>query len=162
MSLSVTFSIQVRRGEYVSENELTANIDQYREQLHAVDSWIGEIVIVTDDGTEVHIEDDLDVLVQHLCFRCVRELRAGQHTLVQYWSYYGYVRLDPEANTVVISGDFIPKVRVMATDLLPALYSCGRRYLVFARNIYGHSEAVQQAYAAAEAEAEQARQALQG
>jgi hypothetical protein len=76
----------------------------------------------------VHVEDELEATFQNLCFRAVADLKAGKNRIINYLGYYGELRLNHEGTMVIISGDFVPEVRVLTEKLLLSLYEW-KKYL---------------------------------
>jgi hypothetical protein len=84
---------------------------------------------VSHSGAEFDVEDELWALIMSVCFRSIPELIAYRSVTIRYYSYNGYLRLDPEGGVIRISGDNIATVVLSEQELLPALFACGKRFL---------------------------------
>jgi hypothetical protein len=81
-------------------------------------------------GSEIEISDELDPLVQRLCFNAVTELvRDGAVFEYRYFSQAETAQLRADGDTVVLSGSALPETTFSRRDLLRGLYSCGARWL---------------------------------
>lgn len=135
MAVSVQFCINIDGNVCLEEDKLSSDSNQ--SDLIKNENFVGAIIIRTQDGIECRIKDELEATVQNLCFLSIQKLKMGQNVVIKYFSYYGYLRLDPEGDTVVISGDFVPKIRVPSEELTLNLYNCGVRFVEFFQGLRG-------------------------
>ncbi len=54
---------------------------------------------------------------------------------ISFFTYYRNLRSYPEDEFIIISGDYVKKVKVSYTELLPALYRCEQRYVHLLRKL---------------------------
>jgi hypothetical protein len=81
-------------------------------------------------GSEIEISDELDPLVQRLCFNAVTELvREGAVFDYRYFSQAENAQLRADGDNVVLSGSDLPETTLSRRDLLRGLYGCGARWL---------------------------------
>lgn len=135
MTTTVTFCIQLGNEECLSEYDITADFESFREKLCEIEVLEGAIIINSSGNPEIRVEDELEAAIQNICFLSIPKLKAGEHVVVRYFSIYGYFRLDPEGDNVLISGDYVPSIRVLRNDLLLALYACGQRFVALLRQL---------------------------
>ena len=89
------------------------------------------VVRVTKGDIEIAIEDSLDAIIANLCLGSIPDLIGERHVVMRYFLSYGYLRLDPEGDNQLVSGDFVPTVRLPRSELIPALFELGERYVEF-------------------------------
>ncbi len=135
MVITIEFCVSIGNDTCVEEDRIIAEPEHYYPQLAAVEerdgALDGAIVIRALGEPEVKVEDEIVAIVHNLCIRAIPDLVAGRHVVVPYFQYYGYLRLDPEDQDVLISGDFVPKVRINLRETTLGLYECGQRFLAF-------------------------------
>jgi len=135
VSVTVAFCVSIASDACVDEDQITADFEHYRPKILADEerdgALDGAVLIRVPGEPEVKVEDELEAIVENLCIRAIPDLVAGRHVVVRYFQYYGYLRLDPEDQNVLISGDFVPKVRISLRETTLGLYECGRRFLTF-------------------------------
>lgn len=100
----------------------------------------GEIVLERGD-VAIRIRDSLDAMVSLFCLGAIADLVDRKHIVIRYFESYGYLRLDPEASDQLISGDFVPTVRLPRAELIPALAAAGERYVRFFEYLRGDDPA---------------------
>ncbi|MCF2150973.1 hypothetical protein IQ276_032020 [Desmonostoc muscorum LEGE 12446] len=166
MKTKVEFCAYIREeNEFpcIDENTLKIDFEKYREKLINNLDADGLIVIssLEEPDTRIQIQDELWAIVQNLCFIAILDLVAQKSAVVRIYNNYGYVRLDPEANQVRISGDGIPDVRIDRSDLIIALYDCGKRFIEFFRMLRGNDLEYQDVIQGLEEHAETAKQCIQ-
>jgi hypothetical protein len=158
--MDVTFCINLGGDACLSEAEIASEFHNLRATLLQTEVLEGGIIIRSSDATEVQIEDELEAAIQNVCFVSIPKLVAGEHVVVRYFSYYGYLRFDPEGDNVLISGDFVPTVRVLRAELIPALFHCGRRFVELYRRFAATDSSHEANIRHLEAQAEIAQRAL--
>jgi len=126
---------QSDKEECAPEPHSQAEIERIRQALPQNEERSGELVITGPDNVEVRIKDSLDALAMQLCFESLADLIAEKHVVVRHYLMYGYIRLDPEGDLTLLSGDYIPKVRVDRAQLIAALFAAGERYIAFIKNL---------------------------
>lgn len=124
----------------IAEPQSASEIEQVQQALIRNHQRSGELII-SADGEKVHIKDSLDALVMQLCFESLSDLIAKKHVVVGHYLVYGYIRLDPEGDLTLISGDFIEKVRVPRDPLLAALFAAGERYIEVIKKLHQSTDA---------------------
>ncbi len=134
--VSVSFCLTVADEACVGEENLVSDPETYADSLP--DAWDleGAVIIECGEQPEVRIEDELLPTVQNVCFGCIPDLLAQEHVVVRYFGHYGYLRFDPEGAEELVSGDFVPKIRVPRVPFAQGLYACGGRFLDFLRQVY--------------------------
>jgi hypothetical protein len=161
MALEVTFCVDVRNDGCVEEKELEARLDDLRPRILADDYIEGAVTIRPNpDSAEVRVEDMMEALVLNLCFGAIGGILAREHVVVSYFNMYGYLRMDPEADLELISGDYVPTVRVPYYDLAEALYGCGVRFVDFYRRLTGGDPYYEENLKAMEEKAQEAARIL--
>jgi hypothetical protein len=120
--------------EAVPELALTASPALLGELFVQNSDHSGELVITSPGNPEVRIRDSLDALVMQLCFEALEDLIAEKHVVVRHYLMYGYIRMDPEGDLTLLSGDYLPSVRVERAALIAALFQAGERYLALIRS----------------------------
>ncbi|MBG1271105.1 hypothetical protein [Nostoc sp. WHI] len=138
MTVKVTFCAQIREGNdflCIAEDDLEAKFEDYREKLFSNTGNDGFIIISSPEQPDVQIQDELWAIIQNLCFIAIPDLIAHKSVVIRIYNNYGYVRLDPEADLVRISGDGLPDVRVTRAELITSLYACGKRFIQFLRKL---------------------------
>ncbi|MFP5272945.1 hypothetical protein [Coleofasciculus sp. G1-WW12-02] len=165
MTVEVTFCVNINRDLCVSEEEINANFDTFRLELLEDGNYYGEVlngaVVISSPGQpDIRVEDELEATVHNLCFQFIPDLVAEKHIVVTYFRYYGYLRLDPEGDYVLLSGDSVPMVRILRDELAPALYNCGLRFIKFWRRLRD-DPAYEEIFQDFEGLAEVARQSLE-
>jgi hypothetical protein len=136
-TIDVTFCLDLGGDDCVNERELGAHFETYRERLVGDDRFSGAIVLAPGNGPAVKYEDELGPAVQDLCFRSIPALLAGKTVNLTTFSYPGNVRLAPEGDAVVISGDVVRTAILPLRPLAHGLYDCGVRFIAFARRLKG-------------------------
>lgn len=121
--------------ECISELALADNPGLLAELFARNTDHSGELAITSPGNPEVRIRDSLDALVMQLCFESLNNLIEEHHVVVRHYLMYGYIRLDPEGDLSLLSGDYVPKVRVNRAALIPALFQAGERYLELIRGL---------------------------
>lgn len=138
-AVKVTFLVFVGSELEFSEEEINASIDVHRSRLRDRNRYDGAIIVNSPGNPIVQAEDELPAIVQNFCFGAIPKLIAGENVVISYYDHYGYLRLDPEASYILISGDDIPTIRVSCSKLLPVLYQCGKRFIDFLIKLKGES-----------------------
>lgn len=114
--------------EELDEDELAARLAEDPELLPALvelEPLEGAIVI---EGAAV--VDDLASAVQRLCFEAVVALIAPGATYgYRYFTANQEAQLTATESSITLRGDDCPTREIPRQDLLPALFSCGHRYL---------------------------------
>lgn len=126
-----------------SEDEIIPNIERYYSDLLRERAFDGGIIsISSSDGSDntIKIEDDLGALVQELCFKWVAKLAANEPVEIGFFTYAGKLSLSLENELVAISNNGTPKVKFLRTNLLPALYQCGERFVDVLRQVNDYYE----------------------
>jgi hypothetical protein len=123
------------KEECAPEPSSDAELERIRQALLQNEERSGELVITGPENVEVRIKDALDALVMQLCFESLPDLIAEKHVVVRHYLMYGYIRLDPEGDLTLISGDYLPKVRVNRAQLITALFQSGERYIQFIKSL---------------------------
>lgn len=90
-------------------------------------------VIISQGDVVVRVDDSLTATVANLCLGAIDDLIAKRHVVVPYFITYGYLRLDPEGDLQLVSGDYVPTVRFPRSKLIPALVDVAEQYLAFLR-----------------------------
>lgn len=163
MTVKVTFCAHIREDDRfpcIVDDDLETNFEKYREKLLGNPYRDGFIIISSPSQPDVRIQDELWAIVQNLCFQAIPDLIANKSVVIRIYSNYGYVRLDPEASLVRISGDNLPDIRVEKAGLITSLCDCGERFLAFVRKLGVDDPEYQDIIAGLEAYAEIARQSL--
>jgi len=142
-SLSVTFCYNDYRDEDVDEAPCVpepldeADFAAFDEIVAANEDDVGKLVLRRAE-VAFEIEDSLDATVANFCLGAIPDLVGRKHVVVRHFLSYGYLRLDPEASEMLISGDFVPKVRLPRAELIPALFGVGDRYVRFLERVRGN------------------------
>ncbi len=135
MAVMVEFCVNLGNDTCVGEDRINADLGHYYLELAAVEERDGAIdgaVLIRVPGEpEVKVEDEFEAIVENLCSRAIPDLVAGRRVVVRYFQYCGYLRLDPEDQNMLISGDFVPKVRTNLRETALGFYECGQRFLEF-------------------------------
>lgn len=160
MTVEVSFCMNIGENVCLSEKDMDTSFDDYRSELLANDNHYGEVVISSPGQPDIRIDDEVWATIQNLCFLAIPNLRAGKPVVVLYFRYDSELRLDPEGQEVLISGEFIPMGKVKLQELIPALYSCGKRFINFLRRLGGDNPNYTILIKHLEEQAEIARQAL--
>lgn len=161
MSIEVTFCLNIGEDVCIDEDEINARFDAYLPSLLTDEDYIGNIIINSPGQPVIRIEDELWAIVQNLCFLSIPNLLLGKSVDILYYSYNGHLRLEPDGNEVVISGDYIPVVKVARQELVNALYSCGHRFVEFFRRLKGSNPNFSATIEHLEKQEEIAKQALE-
>ncbi|WP_138502614.1 hypothetical protein [Nostoc sp. PA-18-2419] len=166
MKTKVEFCAYIREGNEfpcIDENTLKVDFKKYRDKLINYLDADGLIVISSLDepNTRVQIQDELWAIVQNLCFITIPDLVAEKSAVVRIYNNYGFVRLDPEGNIVRISGDGIPDIRIDRSELIVALYDCGKRFIEFFRMLRGNDLEYQDVIQGLDEHAKTAKQSIE-
>ncbi|MDF5707282.1 MAG: hypothetical protein PUP90_06270 [Nostoc sp. S4] len=166
MKTKVEFCAYIREGNEfpcIDENTLKVDFEKYRDKLINYLDADGLIVISSLDepNTRVQIQDELWAIVQNLCFIAIPDLVTEKSAVVRIYNNYGFVRLDSEGNLVRISGDGIPDLRIDRSELIVALYDCGKRFIEFFRMLRGNDFEYQDVIQGLEEHAETAKQSIE-
>ncbi len=95
------------------------------------------LIIRSPGAPEVRVADEIEGIVARVCFFTIPDLLANKHVVSRHLSYPGYFRLDPEGLKILVSGDYVPSVRVDYQELIPALAACGERFIAFLQRLIG-------------------------
>jgi len=123
-SVDCRFRVETRSGVFIDEPDcadLVLPTRGYRQLRGQVRIRSGKLPVVSP-------EDELVPLITNVCFRAVVKLREEDHVAVNYTDTYGILRFDHEGDTIRISGDQVPDIRVNATGLVHGLVACGARF----------------------------------
>jgi hypothetical protein len=143
---TASFEIHVGVGsevETLDEAAIEQRLAAATSDLIDLDTIVGAVVIVGDDGERASIVDDLGSAAQRLCFDAVSALSSAAATRYSYRYLISdtTVLLTPtrtaDATTVAITGDAVGTRTYDADPLLLALLDCGRRYLGFLERVGG-------------------------
>lgn len=129
--VTVSFKLFIGSELELDEEEINAKIDIYRSQLRSRNRYDGAIIISYSCQPIVQLEDELPAIIKNFCFEAIPDLISGKNVVVGYYDHYGDIRLNLEASNIVISGDDISTITIPSSQLLPALYSCGQRFICF-------------------------------
>ncbi len=101
------------------------------KSLSEVETIEGAVAIIAPNKKEVIIRDELWVIAQNLCFNSILSLlgEKKESFIYHYFSSYGQVVLIPSTDFIRIMGDEVPIESFTASELLPALYGCGKRFI---------------------------------
>jgi hypothetical protein len=138
----VTFALDLFTGDdyqTVSEADLRAAPDSYRDLIRAQETLEGSLRIEANGQPPVEISDELWAAVQNLCFTAVSALLDPERDCFLYRktnvdSHIVLISLGP---VVRLMGEDIPAATFPASELLPALTGCGLRIVDLYRSIGG-------------------------
>lgn len=135
MSVEVMFGMRFVDAvdSCVNESELRAHFKRWRDNLVREYPLDGSVTLVCDGQEQVRIDDELWVLVQSICFQAVVPLTLGQTYTYSNFAYLGNVILRPDGDLIHVVGDLITERTFPRSNLLTALYTCGRRFIDFLR-----------------------------
>jgi hypothetical protein len=162
MPIEIKFSVYVDEERCLDEDTVLADLDQYGSGL-VEDRRVGTVFIYFQEAPDdcIEIEDELEYLVDELCFRHITDLIAHHCVMIEFWSYPGHIQLDAKEVYTHISGDYIPNIKAaLSAELLPALYNCGKRYIQLLKRLV-RDKADYENIARLETHAKVARQALE-
>jgi len=108
---------------------------RYEKLFSEFGSCYGGIEIIADGGPSLLIEDEVPAIVKNICFGAIPSLVGRKNFVYNYFSYYGYVRIDPEGDNFLVSGDGIPSIRYPDKKLISTLYDCGVRFISLLMNL---------------------------
>ncbi len=135
MAVDAHFCVTLARDRCVAEDEIQSQFNTYREALLKNTQYYGAIIIRSDRGPDLVIDDEVWATVQNLCFLAAPDLIAGRVVEVPYFRYGSALILSPHGEDVVFSGEFIPTVSLPIKEVLPPLYQCGLRYTNLLRRL---------------------------
>lgn len=158
--LTVYFVVDIPGDEQiysVDELLLADKLNEYQDNLRDMEYREGSLVFRAENGDLVSIVDDLDAMVQNLCFDCISVLLDERRECFLYrgMSSPCHIVVIPVGPLMLIIGDEIVTIRGTQQALLPALFHCGLRYLDLLKKL-GLDEHIQYL----QGFAEQARAAL--
>jgi hypothetical protein len=131
--MKVTFRVRLDQDQLLDESQLRDTTDSEQAKLAATSAFQG-VLELTDDGVPaVLIEDEIEAWVQNLCYDAVPRVLGGESFEILYFSYAGRVGLEPSGPGVTVRGDYIETAHFPIGTLLPALVSCGDRFVDWAR-----------------------------
>jgi len=144
MPTTVTFCINTSSDVCVSEDELATDLKRHRVAILADEerqgAMNGALIIRSPGASEIRVADEIEGTVARICFFTVPELLVNKHVVLRHFSYPGYFRLDPEGLKILVSGDYVPSVRVDYREFILALAACGERFIAFLRRLIGDTE----------------------
>jgi hypothetical protein len=134
MSVKVTFCIDCysddnKLARRLTEDELDRNFWRYSAYLAKEAALHGEIVIQELGFEELHIVDELYNSIAGICFLSLPNLAAGRAYIYTYFECSVRLRLVVHHGYLKCFGEDVPYLEAPVSELLPALYSCGERYL---------------------------------
>jgi hypothetical protein len=118
--LDVVYRLRLGVDEYADEEDIS---------FVPAGELIGQVDVRSRGASLFRPEDELVPLVRGFCFGAVADLAATAHVTVPFFADYGYIRLDREAQTIRLSGDGLPDIRVTGRPFVLAAVSCGGRFL---------------------------------
>jgi hypothetical protein len=135
--MTVAFKVLVSTDDYISESDLEQNWDRYRDELRSLNNPDGLLLITAPGQAEgCLLADPLNSLVSDLCFQAVSQLAANEEAVLEFSASDVEVRLTPEGEDVVLTGNTIPTTRVTRKTLLPELVACGERYMALLHKLH--------------------------
>ncbi len=138
MAISISFCINTNENECIEDRQLTSNLEYHKNSLLSNENFDGGISIESSPAQKVFISDELESLVQNLCFEAVVDLYHGKSVLINIFSYYGQVNLDVDEGVVIIHGTHIGKIFADKQQLIIALFECGLRFVGVFRHLRGN------------------------
>jgi hypothetical protein len=134
MSIKVTFCIDCysndnKLARRLTEDELDLNFWRYSAYLAKEDEIHGDIIIEVPGYEELHIVDELYNSIAGVCFLSMSNLAAGRAYTYTYFECSVKLRLVMHRGYLKCFGEDVPYLEASASELLPALYHCGERYL---------------------------------
>lgn len=146
MAIEVKFWIYLVDNDLIelSEQDIKSNFEKYSSSLCETETIEGAVAIIAPNKKEVIIRDELWVIAQNFCFNSILSLlrEKKESFIYHYFSSYGQVVLIPSTDFVRIMGDEVPIESFTTTELLPALYRCGERFINLLRKLQqvGHTD----------------------
>jgi len=141
MPVTITFCIDISSDACIDEDDFGADLERHRAAILADEdrhgAMNGAIIIRSPGLPDVRVVDEIEAAVASICFFAVPDLLANKHVVRPYFRYPGYFRLDPEGFEILVSGDYIPSVRVDYQQFIPALAACGERFISFLQHLIG-------------------------
>ncbi|MBD2504566.1 hypothetical protein [Anabaena azotica] len=139
MAIEVKFWIYLVDNDLIelSEQDIESHFEQYSSCLHETETIEGAVAIILPNNKEVIIRDELWVIVQNFCFNSILSLLREKKEcfIYHYFSSYGQIVLIPSTDFVRIMGDEVPTESFTTSELLPALYYCGERFINLLRKL---------------------------
>jgi len=135
--MKVSFAWLTPDGRVIAEGETAAHAAELR-RLQDEEQWeTGRLLLEGDGGDPaLRFTDPLGRLIARVCVTAVPALAAGREFEADYFSRDGVLRLTPEGDDVVVSGDAGPLGRFRRAELLPALADCAARFVSALRLIH--------------------------
>lgn len=113
----------------ISESNFNSKYLSYDELFDEFHSCEGKILIYFLNEFSNILEDEIPHLIKNLCFESLEKILEGHSYVYNYFSQYGYVRLDPEGTNILVSGDDITTVRYPLRLFAEELFRCGEMFL---------------------------------
>ena len=126
------FKVELDQYHQLNEFDLTVLTNAQLSALSQKRAFEGILVLAHEGSPDIQICDEIEAWVQNLCFDSIPQMLARQPHQILYFSRPGFIRIDPEGESVRISGDSIPTVQLPILSLARALFNCGDRFLKWA------------------------------
>lgn len=129
------FKVELDQYHQFNEFDLTVLTNAQLSALSQKRAFEGIFVLAHEGSPDIQICDELEPWVQNLCFDSIPKMLEGLPHEILYFSRPGFIRLEPEGESVGFSGDLIPTVQLPKFSLAPALFDCGNRFLKWASKV---------------------------
>ncbi|MBX2845477.1 MAG: hypothetical protein KTR13_04610, partial [Saprospiraceae bacterium] len=94
-------NIQLRLGSFTIDKDWQMAIDKPKKYSDVFDEYgnCEAFIRISSKDLEVNVfEDEIIPLVKHICFGSIPTLIEGKSFVYRIFSFYGYIRLDPEGD----------------------------------------------------------------
>lgn len=139
MGVTATFCVNISSDDCIDEEQLNTEFESNRPKIIADErrhgAINGAIVIRSPQNPDIRVEDELEAVVQNVCFLALPDLLAGKRVIVPYFRYPGEIELKPEGHQLLMSGEAIPEERLELREAVFAFYECGQRVVSFLRRL---------------------------
>jgi hypothetical protein len=135
--MKITFDLDLDGNRFFNENDLDADLDSLRPLILEFDNPEG-VLHFEDPENDVSFElgDSMGPLIYSMCFGPIKSLAEGKPVEIPFSTCDASVKLVPNGDEVVFSWEGSEPYRLGRSELLPALVSCGERYVAFMKRLY--------------------------
>lgn len=133
--VNVAFMVELNQYQLLDEVDLKLLTEENIDVLKKRKAFEGILSLRHRPGTELRVSDELEPLVQNLCFSATPRLLGGEALEIHYFSHPGTIVLEPQGARVRLSGDMIDVGDFPRDPLAVELFTCGVRFMRWARGV---------------------------
>lgn len=121
--------------EGLQDQALSGSPMLYSKVFDEYGSCEGDLIIYFNGKPSNTLDDEMPALVKNICYGAIPDLLQGKNVVYSYFNQYGYLRMDPEGNKLLVSGDGLNQVRYPLKAFVDEMFAQGEQFLEILQNL---------------------------